>query len=257
MRPRKRFVLLGAMICITGAGMYLPTLAPSQHALVVEKMNALLVPDHQDPANVGELAGGPSPQFHFHIQVAGLNPRKNGKLLISDADGRVVCGRVKDNLRLMTLAQSLPNTVIMTSPHCMSVNGCQFAIAAVAEVVMDAREGARRHCGVTIRGVPTLRKDGRIYLTFGLNMTDRISDHPMNEADFDVLEIKSTIVLKDGETGFIGGVTRKCMETEQTALPGLSALPGIGSWFQFSRRVVIDQEILVLITPKIVHDHRR
>jgi type II secretory pathway component GspD/PulD (secretin) len=122
---------------------------------------------------------------------------------------------------------------------------------------MDAREGARRHCGVTIRGVPTLRKDGRIYLTFGLNMTDRISDHPMNEADFDVLEIKSTIVLKDGETGFIGGVTRKCMETEQTALPGLSALPGIGSWFQFSRRVVIDQEILVLITPKIVHDHRR
>jgi type II secretory pathway component GspD/PulD (secretin) len=47
------------------------------------------------------------------------------------------------------------------------------------------------------------------------------------------------------------------METEQTALPGLSALPGIGSWFQFSRRVVIDQEILVLITPKIVHDHRR
>ena len=76
---------------------------------------------------------------------------------------------------------------------------------------------------------------------------------PATEEDFSVVKVDSTLDLANGETGYLGGVTRRVVQTEITSIPLMSDLPAIGSWFQFRRQVEIEQELFVAFTAKIVH----
>jgi type II secretory pathway component GspD/PulD (secretin) len=58
--------------------------------------------------------------------------------------------------------------------------------------------------------------------------------------------------LKAGETLFIGGLTQRSLETAIVKTPWLGDLPGIGSWFCFRRQREIDEELMVLATPRVV-----
>lgn len=66
--------------------------------------------------------------------------------------------------------------------------------------------------------------------------------------------IQSTITVQDGETVALGGLIQDTNSLSKTGLPLLSDVPVIGSAFRSTDRSVQRTELLVLLSPRVLHD---
>jgi general secretion pathway protein D len=67
-------------------------------------------------------------------------------------------------------------------------------------------------------------------------------------------EIEGTVVAKDGLTFAIGGLVRETVADKDAYVPGLSALPRFGELFANTSNLNERSELILLITPHIMHD---
>ena len=66
--------------------------------------------------------------------------------------------------------------------------------------------------------------------------------------------IQSTITVQDGETVALGGLIQDSNSVTKAGLPGLSDLPIVGPIFRSTDRSVQRTELLVLLSPRVLHD---
>jgi type IV pilus assembly protein PilQ len=73
----------------------------------------------------------------------------------------------------------------------------------------------------------------------------------------DTRELVTQVVVRDGETVVLGGI----YETEQlnttTKVPGLGNIPGLGHLFRSRATESNNAELLIFVTPKILHEGAR
>jgi type II secretory pathway component GspD/PulD (secretin) len=67
-------------------------------------------------------------------------------------------------------------------------------------------------------------------------------------------EVKTNILVREGNTVVIGGLMESSMVTQTDQIPFLGSLPLIGEFFQSQRESEIKTEIIVMLTPHIVDD---
>jgi general secretion pathway protein D len=67
--------------------------------------------------------------------------------------------------------------------------------------------------------------------------------------------IETLCRVRDGQTLVIGGGTTDTYDETEVRVPGLSDIPIIGSLFRGHSKVRIRNELLWLITPRVVHDY--
>jgi type II secretory pathway component GspD/PulD (secretin) len=79
---------------------------------------------------------------------------------------------------------------------------------------------------------------------------------PVVEPQVESLDGSAEIHLQSGQALLMAGLTQKDTLVTQWKLPALGDLPGIGGWFRFTQRRIIDQELIVLVRP-VVHKHMR
>ena len=63
---------------------------------------------------------------------------------------------------------------------------------------------------------------------------------------------QNRILVDDGETAVIGGLTLTQVDRVRQGIPFLSALPGIGDLFAYSRTTERRRDLIILVTPRIV-----
>ena len=63
---------------------------------------------------------------------------------------------------------------------------------------------------------------------------------------------QNRVVLKSGQTTLIGGLITKMTEHNKTGIPILQEIPVIGWFFKGKRRMLVDKQILIFITPTLV-----
>jgi type II secretory pathway component GspD/PulD (secretin) len=67
-------------------------------------------------------------------------------------------------------------------------------------------------------------------------------------------EVKTNILVREGNTVVIGGLMESSMVTQTEQIPFFGSLPLIGEFFQSQRESEIKTEIIVMLTPHIVDD---
>jgi len=65
---------------------------------------------------------------------------------------------------------------------------------------------------------------------------------------------KNQLLVNDGETAVIGGLTVTEVTKNRSGLPLLSALPVIGGLFGFSQTTESRRDLIILVTPRIIDD---
>ncbi|MEO8450663.1 MAG: secretin N-terminal domain-containing protein [Gemmatimonadota bacterium] len=65
---------------------------------------------------------------------------------------------------------------------------------------------------------------------------------------------KNELLVSDGETAVIGGLTVTTVTRSRTGIPLLSSLPLIGSLFSFSSNTENRKDLIILVTPRIIDD---
>src|SRR3954453_859266 len=88
--------------------------------------------------------------------------------------------------------------------------------------------------------------------------TERSSIQPLAAADlgfvFRTQRSENQLLVNDGETAVIGGLTVTAVTNTRTGIPLLSGLPIIGKLFSFSRNEENRRDLIILVTPRIIDD---
>ncbi len=63
---------------------------------------------------------------------------------------------------------------------------------------------------------------------------------------------KSRVLLKSGQTTLIGGLITNSKETSESGVPILQEIPVVGWFFKGKRKMLVDKQILIFITPTVV-----
>jgi type II secretion system protein D len=63
----------------------------------------------------------------------------------------------------------------------------------------------------------------------------------------------TVVVVPDGQTAVIGGLMQKIHQTSESKIPFLGDIPGLGVLFKRTQKSDTKQELLIFLTPHIVH----
>lgn len=113
-----------------------------------------------------------------------------------------------------------------------------------------------RAIGAEIELTPEIRANDTIGLRFDCQLRivrgKRTATDPKRalELSTEGVAIAMLAQLKPGETLIVGGVANKC-DASHFRTPLLSDLPGVGPWFCFQRERALDEELMILVTPRI------
>lgn len=67
-------------------------------------------------------------------------------------------------------------------------------------------------------------------------------------------EVTSNVMVRDGTTIVIGGLIEEQINQGQSRIPGLAGVPVVGNLFKNKTNDTTRTELIVLITPRVVHD---
>jgi hypothetical protein len=67
-------------------------------------------------------------------------------------------------------------------------------------------------------------------------------------------ELKTNVIVRDGETVVIGGLFRDYVSTSRQQVPLLGNLPLVGAAFRGTTDTVSREEVIILLTPHIIED---
>ena len=88
--------------------------------------------------------------------------------------------------------------------------------------------------------------------------TERSSIQPLAATDlgftFQTQRADNQLLVNDGETAVIGGLTVTAVTNTRAGIPLLSGLPIIGKLFSFSRGEENRRDLIILVTPRIIDD---
>ncbi|NUG21948.1 type IV pilus secretin PilQ family protein [Acinetobacter lactucae] len=101
---------------------------------------------------------------------------------------------------------------------------------------------------------PSITPDGKIQMKLDISKDSVSGAAPNGELILNKNNIKTNVLVNNGETVILGGVFEQTTLNSQTKVPFFGDLPGIGRLFRKDQKSDDKQELLIFITPRIVND---
>ena len=112
--------------------------------------------------------------------------------------------------------------------------------------------------GVILRVTPRVNANGLITLEMGQEVSAVAATNASTNTSLGPTiterRLQSSVTVQDGETVALGGLIQDTKSLTKNGLPLLSDIPVIGAAFGTTDRNVQRTELLVLLSPKIVHN---
>lgn len=202
---------------------------------------------------------------HYREAGQGLKPGEHVRgglvwvinYLVDNKKGRVVA-----NPRIL-ITNSEESTIDLTSDYVKTVTSQVVQGTQQATSQKDYEIGDDN--GIKVEITPFISPDG--YVTLDINpdyatIKDReyaTNDHGEQELVATLLQRRNLelkkVRIKDGETLIIGGMLREEETKNISKIPLLGDLPYIGAVFRSTSTVKSKEEMIIMITPKIITDN--
>jgi pilus assembly protein CpaC len=158
---------------------------------------------------------------------------------------------------------------ILAEPNLLTASGKEASFLAGGEfpfpVVQSAAGGGLptitiqfKEFGVRLTFIPTIMEDGMIHLKVAPEVSALDYANSLTISGFTIpalssRKISSEMDLKDGQTFAIAGLVDNRTTEIMSKIPGIGDLPVIGKLFQSKSVNKSRNELLVIVTPRIVH----
>lgn len=224
-----------------------------------------------DPVPVEGVAPGPDegaggrPPFAVDLGGPAVAGVANANDRIASAALQILASTVIGNFSLTTFIEALEShqlSDVQATPSLTVVDGHQARIQVgqrtpirVLEPSAELEEARVNvqfvETGIILRVTPHVTS-GQILLDLHAERSG-IAEAPADLGfAFDTQEGTTRLLLDDGETGVIGGLTLTDVSRHETGIPLLMDLPLLGALFRTSRRTRRKQDLIILVTPRIV-----
>ena len=213
------------------------------------------------------LAGGGS-TFPVTIPTGGNAPtRYNVNLPVSSPAGSIALGILGSDYLLdleLSAAQTETRADIISSPSVITANQKQATIEQGTEIPYQesASSGATsiqfKKAVLSLEVTPQITPDNRIILDLDVKKDTVgqvvVASGGVNVPSIDTQEITTQVLVSDGQTVVLGGILQTQHRVDETKVPYLGDVPILGNLFKTTTRTNDKDELLIFVTPKILHE---
>jgi len=165
------------------------------------------------------------------------------------------------NLELQAL-QAEGKGEIVSNPRVMTMDRCTAVMMQGVQIPVTTPGSANSPPTVTyinavleLNATPQITPSGSVIMNLLVKKDNanetRVADNP----GIDKREIKTSVLVEDGETVVLGGVYEGAESYGKNKIPFFADLPGIGFLFTNSTENKTKKELLIFVTPKIMKDN--
>ena len=132
----------------------------------------------------------------------------------------------------------------------------QSTLAAGAPIVSSVDY---RQTGVIMDVVPRVNSGGLVTLDIGQEVSDVLATQTtpgLNSPTFSQRVIRTRVAVQDGQTVGLAGLIRDSSSENSNGIPWFRRIPVLGVLFGSQNNSQTRTELLVLITPRVIHDQR-
>lgn len=190
--------------------------------------------------------------------ASGSVPGAALRLIYSTALGKFDFSTFLDALQEVSLldVQAEPSVTILNNREAVLISGSQVPFVPTAGGAGTSLTGPiaveRVQTGVTLRVTPSVTNNRQIMMR--VQTINSGATFSPNGVLIDNNSSTSELLVPDGQTVVIGGLTQTTVNQTKSGIPLLVDLPVIGRLFGYTTRNETRRDLLILITPHIVDD---
>jgi type IV pilus assembly protein PilQ len=146
---------------------------------------------------------------------------------------------------------------IVSSPRIVTADQVKALIEQGTELPYQqatssgATSIAFRKANLKLEVTPQITPEGNIILNVDVNK-DSVGRSTTNGFAIDTKHIQTQVLVENGGTVVIGGIFEQNEREDETKVPLLGDLPGVGNLFKTRTRTANKSELLVFISPKMI-----
>jgi type II secretory pathway component GspD/PulD (secretin) len=189
------------------------------------------------------------------IDVQGLaTPKESG------AEGMFITWGKGDFMAALEAMEGVEDLNTLAAPRLLALDGKAAQIVIGGElgfpVVTTVENTVIQsvqflQVGTQLKITPTITDDGMIRMQVHPELSDGVVQEGIPSKT--TTEVTTEVLIKDGQTLFIGGLIRERNEQTRKGIPLLMDLPFVGRLFSRTTITKEKSELVTLITPKVVH----
>jgi type II secretory pathway component GspD/PulD (secretin) len=99
---------------------------------------------------------------------------------------------------------------------------------------------------------PTISVDGTVQLHVSQEVSNATAETQFNAPVISTRSIRTDLLVKDGQTIVLGGLTDKQRDVSSGGIPLLSSIPLLGGFFGRNSRNTVETELFIFLTPRVI-----
>ena len=216
-------------------------------------------------AGINNNSGTPPAGSAFTVPPAAN--RYNVNLPVGNPAGSIALGVLGSNFVVdleLSAAQAETQANIISSPRVVTANQKEATIEQGVEIPyqQSASSGATtiqfKKAVLSLKVTPQITPDNRIIMD--LDVRDDsvgnvvVASGGVNVPSINTREIATQVLVNDGQTVVLGGILETTQREDDTKVPYLGDIPFLGHLFKNTSHQDNKDELMIFITPKIVHE---
>ncbi|HEY1873940.1 MAG TPA: type IV pilus secretin PilQ [Steroidobacteraceae bacterium] len=193
--------------------------------------------------------------------------RYNVNLPVSNPAGTFALGILGSNFIVdleLSAAQAETQANIISSPRVVTANQKEATIEQGVEIPyqQSASSGATtiqfKKAVLSLKVTPQITPDNRIIMDLDVRDdsvgTVVVASGGVNVPSINTREIATQVLVNDGQTVVLGGILETTQREDDNKVPYLGDIPILGHLFKNTSHQDNKDELMIFITPKIVHE---
>jgi type IV pilus assembly protein PilQ len=207
------------------------------------------------PNSVGVTGGVGGEDGNFMVNLPAASPA--GGIGLSFGH---IANTLSLDLRLQALEQ-MNEVKILSNPRVLVVQNQEATINLGQQLPIPSTdaEGNRtvnfQDVGIKLVVTPQVTNDERVFMDIEVEKSSRGENVPTTEGtmfSINSRRAQTQVLIQNGETAVIGGLTVEEHSDIDTAVPGFSKIPGLGWLFKSKDKQTRRDEMMIFLTPRIV-----
>lgn len=171
-------------------------------------------------------------------------------------------GILPDRFELELASMEENNTAeVLARPQLTTINGNKaelnvtntvyYLVSQVSSDGYPITDYRSFNDGISLELTPSVTQDGRITLEVSPEIKTAGRSSGDGPRDISTRNLKTVVVLEDGETLCLGGLIRKSKSEVRSAVPFLGSVPLLGRLFSYTSEQEEENELAIFITPHV------
>ena len=174
-----------------------------------------------------------------------------GKIGILPARFELELSSMEENNEAKVLARPRVTTLNGSKAELNVTNTVYYLVSQVSADGYPITDYRSFNDGISLELTPTMTQDGLITLSVSPEIKTAGRSTGDGPRDISSRNMKTTVVLRDGETLCLGGLIRKNKTEVRSAVPFLGSIPILGRLFSYTSEEEDESELAIFITPTV------